>query len=428
MPAPMKLLQPTQYDDFHCIGADCEDTCCDGWGITVDRLTYAKYQECPDAELRPALQRLVTISPSNTGDDDYAAFKLTETHCPFLSGGLCSIQSKLGEDYLSNTCATYPRIMNLVGGTLERTLDLSCPEAARVILLHPASLEFLEATDSRPAFRIGNPSVPDSPDSNHDGAHPHFYETRNLVEFILRDPSHLIWQRLLILGHFCDKLNETLMLQDDANTVNLVQSYRLAVQNHSFDDLLRKTPPNPTTQLLVILELIVSRITTDFTGRHFLDCYREFMEGLEWTQESGLTEITSRYAEAFSSYFTPLMALHPFLQERYLVNYVYKNLFPFGRLETNRRSGLHHIRNSVSIQCVLLVAYYAIIRTVLIGMARFHKSAFGIGQAIKLIHSCTKAFQHSTTFPLRAIEILNRNGLQSAASTVLLVRDPSVPA
>src|SRR5579862_3256125 len=104
---PVKLLQAQHYDTFRCIGAECEDTCCDGWGVTVDRKTYDKYQNCGDPELRSSFRDLVTINTAATSNDDYAMFKLTETHCPFLAQGLCSIQTKLGEDYLSDTCATY---------------------------------------------------------------------------------------------------------------------------------------------------------------------------------------------------------------------------------------------------------------------------------------------------------------------------------
>jgi len=61
----------------------------------------------------------------------------------------------------------------------------------------------------------------------------------------------------------------------------------------------------------------------------------------------------------------------------------------------------------------------------MIGMAALHKSSFGVEQALKLIQSSTKAFQHSTSFPLRAIEILSRNGLRTGASMAALLQDVS---
>src|SRR5579872_1594349 len=130
----LKLLQPGYFDAFHCIGGDCEDTCCVGWTVHVDKPTYDKYQNCSDPELGPSLRTLITINEKSSNDDDYAQIVFTAAGCSFLSEGLCSIQQRLGESHLSNMCATYPRVMNRVGEVVQRSLDLSCPEAARVAL------------------------------------------------------------------------------------------------------------------------------------------------------------------------------------------------------------------------------------------------------------------------------------------------------
>jgi hypothetical protein len=64
--------------------------------------------------------------------------------CPFLSAGLCSIQQRLGEGFLPKMCATYPRVVNRVDDVLQRSLDLACPEASRVLLLDPQPMQFEE--------------------------------------------------------------------------------------------------------------------------------------------------------------------------------------------------------------------------------------------------------------------------------------------
>ena len=53
-----------------------------------------------------------------------------------------------------------------------------------------------------------------------------------------------------------------------------------------------------------------------------------------------------------------------------------------------------------------MMAYYAIVQTLLIGMAAFHKEHFGTAEAIQVIQSFTKTFEHSPTFPERALKIL----------------------
>src|SRR5580698_815809 len=104
----IRLRQSADFETFRCIGAACEDTCCSDWDISIDRKTYDKYQACGDSELQPALHQFVNIDTAKGTDEDFARIALTNKRCPFLEEGLCSIQLKLGESYLSNICASYP--------------------------------------------------------------------------------------------------------------------------------------------------------------------------------------------------------------------------------------------------------------------------------------------------------------------------------
>src|SRR5579859_5144861 len=134
-----RSAEPRHFAPFRCLGAECEDTCCDGWAIAVDQPTYEKYQQCADSEWRSRFQQLVTINQNPTSHD-YARIQLAATTCPFLSEGLCSIHKGLGEAYLSVTCASFPRVWNAVDTVLEKSLDLGCPEAARRALLDSAPM------------------------------------------------------------------------------------------------------------------------------------------------------------------------------------------------------------------------------------------------------------------------------------------------
>ena len=37
-----KSLYPEYYDEFKCIGGSCEDSCCVGWDIDIDKITFRK--------------------------------------------------------------------------------------------------------------------------------------------------------------------------------------------------------------------------------------------------------------------------------------------------------------------------------------------------------------------------------------------------
>jgi lysine-N-methylase len=202
---PATLLQPDYFDAFHCINSACEDTCCAGWIVHVDKLTYGKYQNCSSPELGPALRALITINEKSSSDEDYARIVPDESGCLFLSGGLCSIQLQLGELALSNMCATYPRVINRAGDVLQRSLDLSCPEAARLVLLNPNPMEFREHAWHDGANR---PAEYPALDLTGLSGEPYlrYRSVKRRMLAVLQSRLHPVWRRLHVLGSFCEKL------------------------------------------------------------------------------------------------------------------------------------------------------------------------------------------------------------------------------
>ncbi len=53
--------------------------------------------------------------------------------------GLCRIQAEQGEQALCETCRDFPRLTHDYGAFVEQGLELSCPEAARLILNAPGA-------------------------------------------------------------------------------------------------------------------------------------------------------------------------------------------------------------------------------------------------------------------------------------------------
>lgn len=383
MDAP-RVRQPRHYEAFRCLGADCEDTCCNGWRVMIDRPTYDLYQNCSNSELKPSLTSLITINSSSTNDDDYASISPNGTRCPFLSDGLCSIQQKLGEDYLSKLCATYPRVMNIVDGVLEKSLEVSCPEAARLALLDPNPMEFDESQEEAGSARLGSVSTLVTSSSQYSAKpYGHFHEVRRLVLSLLQNRSYPLSSRLVILAYLCDKLNENAAARDHDEVPDIVRGYAEAIDHGLFNDLLSGCVAQPAQQLEIVLELVVGRITSDFTHRRFLECYEEFMHGIEWLPESNMAEIGIRYTEAYRLYYAPFMEQYEYVMERVLVNYVYKTLFPFGPQESTQKLSIYRRDSSIPAQYILMAVHYAIQKAVLIGMSAFHKSDLNTGHLIK---------------------------------------------
>ena len=127
----MLLRKPDFYDAFHCLAGSCPDSCCKEWQIAVDPESAARYLTLP-GQLGDRLRRVLVRE-----EGEYA-FTLENGRCPmWQKNGLCAIQSELGENALCHTCREFPRLRHDYGDFAELGLELSCPEAARLMLSTP---------------------------------------------------------------------------------------------------------------------------------------------------------------------------------------------------------------------------------------------------------------------------------------------------
>lgn len=127
----MLIRKPDFYDSFRCLAGSCPDSCCKEWQIAVNPEAAARYLALP-GQLGDRLRRVLCCV-----EGEYT-FTLENGRCPmWRSDGLCAIQATLGEDALCHTCRDFPRLRHDYGDFAELGLELSCPEAARLILSCP---------------------------------------------------------------------------------------------------------------------------------------------------------------------------------------------------------------------------------------------------------------------------------------------------
>ena len=128
----MELFYPDYYKEFVCIAASCPDSCCKDWSVDVDETAATYYRQLPGAlgdRLRAVLQ----------DTDGGTVMVIEDGRCPmWRQDGLCRIQAELGHDALCQVCTEFPRLRHDYGDFLELGLELSCPEAARIIFFHAA--------------------------------------------------------------------------------------------------------------------------------------------------------------------------------------------------------------------------------------------------------------------------------------------------
>lgn len=124
----MELRRPDFYDRFRCTAAACPDSCCKEWDVAVDSEKAAFYRGLP-GELGERLRTFLR------DEEDSVYLTLEGNRCPmWRSDGLCRIQAELGEGALCQTCRAFPRLRHDYGSFTELGLELSCPEAARILL------------------------------------------------------------------------------------------------------------------------------------------------------------------------------------------------------------------------------------------------------------------------------------------------------
>ncbi|MBQ7000989.1 MAG: flagellin lysine-N-methylase [Oscillospiraceae bacterium] len=127
----MILRKPPYFDTFTCIAGACPDSCCKEWAVQVDDASAEFYRNLP-GPLGDRLRRVLTEEDGDT------VMAIENGRCPmWRSDGLCRIQAELGEEALCATCRDFPRLRHDYGDFMELGLELSCPEAARLILSAP---------------------------------------------------------------------------------------------------------------------------------------------------------------------------------------------------------------------------------------------------------------------------------------------------
>ncbi len=197
-------FQPEYVSRFKCDGKNClNNCCCRPWRIDIDAKTYEQYSQLQPPE---AAKEILSHIGRNESEGN---FFLKERPCPFLTeNNLCSLQLKYGEEFLSVTCATYPRITQNFGKFFERSLTLTCPVAAEMILFaqEPMKFEFVEVPEKIHS-NGGKTWIPLAMKIS-DTAAELMLENQVAMISILQERTLTIDQRLIVLCFFADKLEE----------------------------------------------------------------------------------------------------------------------------------------------------------------------------------------------------------------------------
>lgn len=409
---------PTYAAAFECLGPACEDHCCRGWGIPVDRGTYAQYVRFPAEGLGEVVARSVVVSPAGAPEEMFAEIKPLGTGlCPFFGADrLCGIQKEYGGSLLSATCSIFPRALNRVEGRLEGSLMMSCPEAARKVLLQPGFLE-IEGDLNAGAFRTDNsfclgtngPGLPYKP-------YEHYGLIRRWMVATVKDRSRPLWQRVLLIGYLCLQLQAAEAAE--GVPAMLAEYGRVLASDWGMREFAAMEG-QPETQLNAILWLTNQRIALKGCGTRFQETYWAFIEGIGSPLGAAPPgDDLLRYQEATRQIYKPFFARQPHVLENYLLNAMFQNLFPFGN-----EGSLRSAPRSIVAEYLLMATKFAWVKGLMIGVAGRYGEDFGEEQVVRTIQSFSREVEHDGSFLETMMGYMREQGMDNLKGVAVMLKE-----
>jgi lysine-N-methylase len=430
-------IRTTYVDRFQCIGPACEDTCCQGWGIPIDRAAYEKYQILPVGPLRTLIDE--SVLPTTEGAGGAVGAERSNAGivaqiwmnganlCPLLSQDrLCRIHAELGEGLLPHTCATYPRIHHSTGGAAQQALALSCPEAARMVLLDPELLgPKLPRTAAVENF-CAKAEEADAIQSTTQGATPlppDFWPIRKTVLALVLNRTYPLWQRLFLLSVLCRRLDSIARGELNRTVRAFLAAFEATVSTGSLRPAMETLPVDRAAQLDVVLRLAGLLLHRSNIRPRFVECVQAFTAGIGNGPGATLDSLAANYALAHDRAYEPFFRSHPHIMENYLVNTIVRCQFPFGQqaMQTGAEPHMAH-------EFAVLTAQFALVRGLLIGVAGFHGKAFSTAHVVHTVQASAKHFEHHPEFLHLAHRVLVESQMDGARGLAILLRNTTLGA
>ncbi len=413
-----KLIRPAYSESFRCIGSECEDTCCRGWSVPIEPAAYEKFKILPAGPLHTLIDASIELTPegptgkNGSGPDGFAKFRMTESNqCPLLTEDrLCRIHAEVGEAFLPYACATYPRIVHSIGDSKETSLALSCPEAARLVLLDPNLLG--------PAEEAAVPSEEGEPRSGASWLPPHFWAIRETMLALVRNRAYPLWQRLFLLGTLCRRLDAIAKGEVQRDVAAVLEDFGAAAALGTLRAEMESLPADPAAHMDVLLRLAGLMLHRSNVRPRFVECINAFTTGIGNGPGVTLETLIAGYRLAHDRFYAPFFELHPYILENYLINTIFRCWFPFGK--EGMKEGA---TPSMAREFAALTAQFALTKGLLVGVAGFHGEAFSDEHVVHTVQSSSKHFDHHPEFLNLAYELLVESKMDDARGLTILLRE-----
>ena len=374
-----KITMPSYMMDFKCIAGACEETCCAGWYIAIDEVTYKKYKKVKQPEMKKRFEKEL-VTKKGASPECTAKIKLKNNRCAFLGkDNLCDIYRTLGEAYLSKTCTMYPRNTNDLGERVELSLALSCPEAARIVLLQKEPIQFtVKEQEALPIVGAKLDLKIKAPKHFED----HLLLMREVLIAIWQESGYAIKQKWQAFENVMMRIYQYQCQQDDKK----LKSYLKEMKNASClklnlkDNNVLKFYLEPKKVKVLFDTLVQMRANKKWPSASYEAWYSQMLQGLS----EALDMKAYQKGEAI---FKETLKRAPYIFENYFVNYIYERLVPINQKTV--KDSLEEIG-----------LYYACIRLHLIGIAS-NKGSLEENDIVSLIQSFTRVFDHNELYMMQ---------------------------
>ena len=416
-------IRPAYAESFRCIGAACEETCCQQWTVPVDRATWERYQQLPDVPLGALIRSSVVPQEPEVSRGDprlFARIQLNSNRmCPLLSTeGLCGIQTAFGDSSLPHVCRTFPRVIHQEQGAAEAALTFSCPEAARHVLLDPdllasgmsavvsgveleqcAGAELSEETDERQPLRW-------------------FWPLRSIVLGLVGNRTYPLWQRLFLLNLLCHRLDQFRGGALKRNVSEFLSAFELTVQQGSLRRAMEALPIDTGAQLDLVLQLAGVMLHLSGVLPSFAKMVASFTGGIGNAPGATIRSLTANYDAACRLYFEPFFEGQPHILENYLANTILRCRFPFGAHDAHPGEPPSMVREFDK-----LMAQFALTRGLLIGVSGDRRESFSAADVVRTCSVAARHFEHHPAFLDRALALMVECRMTGAAGCSILARN-----
>ena len=391
-------FQPEYINKFQCDGQSCKGHCCKYWSISIDNETYKKY-----SSIKPKHKAKEITQKINFNEEKNQHFiKLDEKGiCPFLTeDNWCILQKTYGADFLSNTCMTYPRKTFRIGDFYERSLSLTCPVAADLILNQTESLSFEQAEVSLNDYFASCRDMVRIPNISKDLI-KNVFNVQYAAISILQERRFTIDQRLIILGYFFDQLEDLINENKFAEieTLSMIYTSEDFLKNQA-PQLIKSINFNAEEHIKNLMEIFVLLYGDNKYTKATAETYLEYVaKALEIKVNpdgtASIDEIVKSYNKN-KSIREKLFTEHAYIFENYLVQEFFYCLYPWA------------FEYSITFNYTIFLITYKILELMIFSMAVV-KPSTDSKEIIKFMRWFVHKLDHGKDYINSISEGLNKN-------------------